>query len=109
MTDEELVARLRVGVPTVWEKQAADRIEALVGDKQWIIEERDRTFALMLARAEAAEAKVEKLVEAAEGLSAILDKNETKGPLPDTVLMFCWLAAQNVRAVLRGYMLENPE
>ena len=29
MNDEELIAWLRVGVPTVWEKQAADRIEAL--------------------------------------------------------------------------------
>ena len=31
--DEELIVRLRVGVPTVWEKQAADRIEALVKDR----------------------------------------------------------------------------
>lgn len=32
-TDEELGARLRVGVPTMWEKQAADRIEALMKDR----------------------------------------------------------------------------
>ena len=37
MTNEELVARLRVGVPTAWEKQAADRIETLVKqqDQAW--------------------------------------------------------------------------
>ena len=37
MSDEELIARLRAGVPTVWEKQAADRIEALVKqqDQAW--------------------------------------------------------------------------
>ena len=33
MTDEELIARLRLGVPTVWEKQAADRLEALVKER----------------------------------------------------------------------------
>ena len=43
MTDAELIARLRVGVPTVWEKQAADRIEALV-------KERDEAKRLMQAR-----------------------------------------------------------
>ena len=65
MTDEELIARLRKADEYEplghdgWE--AADRIEALVKEKRWIMEERDRTFALMLARAEAAEAKVEKL------------------------------------------------
>lgn len=65
MTDEELIERLRKADEYEplghdgWE--AADRIEALVKDKRWIMEERDRTFALMLARAEAAEAKVEKL------------------------------------------------
>lgn len=50
-----------------------------------------------------------KLESAAQGLSEVLDQHETKGPLPDTALMFCWLAAQNVRAVLRGYVLEKPE
>ena len=49
------------------------------------------------------------LLLAAQGLVEVLDQNETKGPLPDTALMFCWLAAQNVRAVLRGIMLEKPE
>lgn len=49
------------------------------------------------------------LLGAVKGLVEVLDQHETKGPLPDTALMFCWLAAQNVRAVLRGYMLETPE
>ena len=47
-----------------------------------------------------------------EGLievSPVMAQPGTKGPLPDTALMFCWLAAQNVRAVLRGYMLEKTE
>ncbi len=63
------------------------------------------------ARKEAAalRERVAKLVEAAEGLSAILDKHETKGPLPDVAMMLCWLAAQNIRAVLRGNILEKPE
>lgn len=58
---------------------------------------------------DALRAKVAKLVEAEEGLSAILDKHETKGPLPDVAMMLCWLAAQNIRAVLRGNILEKPE
>lgn len=49
------------------------------------------------------------LMAAVQGLVEVLDQNETKGPLPDTALMFCWLAAQDVRAVLRGHMLEKPE
>ena len=66
MQDEELIARLRT-VDASWSQvgedcaAAADRIEALVRDKRWIIEERDRTFALMLARAEKAEARAERL------------------------------------------------
>ena len=72
MTDEELIARLRKADEYEplghdgWE--AADRIEALVKEKRWIMEERDRTFALMLARAEAAEAKVGRLVDAMKAL-----------------------------------------
>ena len=69
----------------------------------------DESLNAYKARAEAAEAEVEKLRQAVKGLAEVLDQHETKGPLPDTALMFCWLAAQNVRAVLRGYMLEKPE
>ena len=60
------------------------------------------------ARVEAAEAqiaaltaRVEGLTGAVKGLVEILDQHETKGPLPDVALMFCWLAAQEVRAVMR--------
>lgn len=60
------------------------------------------------ARAEAAEAQiaaltaqVERLTGAVKGLVEILDRHETKGPLPDVALMLCWLAAQDVRAVMR--------
>ena len=49
------------------------------------------------------------LRKAVQGLVEVLDQNEMKGPLSDTALMFCWLAAQNIRAVLRGYILEKPE
>ena len=42
------------------EAQAAE-IERLAEDKRWIIDERDRTFALMLSRAEEAEAEIERL------------------------------------------------
>ena len=60
MTDEELIARLRdkncCESPSCNCDAAADRIEALVREKRWIMEERDRTFALMLDRAEQLEA-----------------------------------------------------
>lgn len=52
MTNEELIAALRMRAESELCRAAADRIEALVRDKRWIMEERDRTFALMLARAE---------------------------------------------------------
>lgn len=45
--------------------------------------------------------EVKALVEAVDGLIGVLNKHETKGPLPDEALMFCWLAAQEVRAVRR--------
>ena len=52
MIDEELIAFLR-DLPFLRAAAAADRIEALKRDKKFILEERDRTFALMLARTEA--------------------------------------------------------
>ena len=76
MSDEELIARLRdeEHLPQRQVRgacfQAAARIEqlaetneALVKDKRWIMEERDRTFALMLARAERLEAAL-RMIEA---------------------------------------------
>jgi hypothetical protein len=63
MTDEELITRLRdlgLNSPNI----AADRIEHLVKERRFILDERDRTFALMLTRAESAEAKLAKTVAA---------------------------------------------
>jgi hypothetical protein len=40
------------------------RLAEVEADKRWIMEERDRTFALMLSRAEAAEARVKVLEDA---------------------------------------------
>ena len=54
------------GQACVRAETAEDRIEQLEADKRFIIEERDRTFALMLARAEAAEAKLAAVVDALE-------------------------------------------
>ena len=60
-------------VQSVTAHQAADRIEALTAqlestlkDRKLILAERDRTFALMLARAEKAEAENARLREAGE-------------------------------------------
>ena len=56
MTDEAVMAMAdRI------EAQAAE-IERLAEDKRWIIDERDRTFAMMLSRAEEAEAEIERLL-----------------------------------------------
>ena len=33
-------------------------------------------------------------------LVVVLDRNERKGPIPDIEMMFCWMAAQDVRAAL---------
>ena len=79
MTDEELVKRLRAN--TSWGDdrfaEAADRIEALSDriegleeNQRFIIRERDRTFALMLARTEKAEAERDRLREALTRLLA---------------------------------------
>lgn len=44
----------------------------------------------------------DELRAAVEGLIAVLDRNGEKGPIPDVEMMFCWLAAQNVRAAFRN-------
>lgn len=49
----------------------ADRIEELVKERKFILDERDRTFALILARAEVSEAKLAKAVEALETLRPV--------------------------------------
>jgi hypothetical protein len=51
--------------------EAADRIEELKAKLDWVIVERDETFALMLDRAQAAEAKLAKAVESLEKLARL--------------------------------------
>ena len=68
------------------EAQAAE-IERLAEDKRWIIDERDRTFALMLSRAEEAEAEIERLrgelAKAVEALRGWIEfANEEGIPVP---------------------------
>ena len=46
-------------------------------------------------------AEVQRLRETVEALVVVLDRNEKKGPIPDVEMMFCWLAAQDVRAAFR--------
>lgn len=73
MTDEELIAHLRLqGLDK--DIAAADRIEQLVMDRKFILNERDRTFALMLTRTETAEAKLAKAVEALLECQEVIDK-----------------------------------
>jgi len=50
---------------------AADRIEELEAKLDWVITERDETFALMLDRVQTAEAKLAKAVEALEVIDAL--------------------------------------
>ena len=49
----------------------ADRIEELEAKLDWVITERDETFALMLDRVQTAEAKLAKAVEALEVIDAL--------------------------------------
>lgn len=42
----------------------------------------------------------ERLKAALDRLIAVLDRNDVKGPIPDVEMMFCWLAAQDVRAAM---------
>jgi hypothetical protein len=108
MTDEELITRLNnlfwlledEGYHTMASnvKFAANRIEAhaaeierLAKDKRWIIDERDRTFALMLSRAEKAEAEIERLrgdlKRAVEALGEIATDEHPLGWIAITALV----------------------
>lgn len=76
MSDEELVELIRSapwsdGFPYL--KETADRIEELEAKLRWVIGERDATFARMLGRAEAAEAKLAKAVDAIEKMRVSSD------------------------------------
>jgi cell division GTPase FtsZ len=57
-------------------QKAADLIEELEDKLNWVIVERDETFALMLDRAQTAEAKLAKAVEALEEAIYLLDPEE---------------------------------
>lgn len=78
MTDD-LLTRLRDFDPHLheWEvvDEAADRIEGLEENQRFIIRERDRTFAQLLARAEKAEADNARLREAAAEVLRISDRD----------------------------------
>jgi len=64
MSNLDFLGRQRVGVMLKAAQVMADRIEQLVRDRKFILDERDRTFALMLARTETAEAKLAKAIDA---------------------------------------------
>ncbi len=91
--------------------EAADMLESLAARVAELEAEQEKTRRFLkisrkegedaLIRAEAAEAKVKELEAATNGLMAILERNDTKGPIPDVEMMFCWLAAQDLRATIR--------
>lgn len=47
------------------------------------------------------------LMDAVERLVVVLDRNDKKGPIPDVEMMFCWLAAQDIRAAFRAALSHN--
>lgn len=78
-------------------KNHAYRVGVVYGKAQGQAD-RDR-LAAELAASRAREAGLRGAVEA---LCAVLDRNDKKGPIPDVEMMFCWLAAQGVRAAFRS-------
>lgn len=64
--DEKILRTIGRVIARILARLDAERARAdrEVQEKRWIVTERDRTFALMLARAEAAEAKLAKAREA---------------------------------------------
>ena len=68
------------------------RVAAVMEDRRFILEERDRTFAVMLARAEKAEAEADnaRLQKALTDAGAYLDKGQDK------------MAFNVIRAALKG-------
>ena len=86
LTDEELIAHLRLqGLDK--DVAAADRIEELVRDRKFILDERDRTFALMLTRTETAEASLAKAVKLI-GYAIELGRFELNPKLLDDLIHF---------------------
>jgi hypothetical protein len=69
----------RAPLPDEWFREKAqmqERIEELEAKLNWVLVERDKTFNLMLDRAQTAEAKLAKAVEALDGLLAVLPDDE---------------------------------
>lgn len=96
---EKLCARLAVQKAS--EHEAVSAIHQLCDDNERlavICGKRAAEITRLRAQVEAGD----KLAEAVAGLVSILDQNETKGPISDVQLMFCWLAAQDVRAAAKG-------
>lgn len=76
-------------------------LAAAQNDRLWaanhnLVAEQDALFA-ELAAVQQREAG---LTDAVERLVVVLDRNDKKGPIPDVEMMFCWLAAQDIRAAL---------
>jgi SPX domain protein involved in polyphosphate accumulation len=67
---DDLVKRLRDDSGDWLTDLAADRIEELEAKLDWVITERDETFALMLDRAQTAEAKLAKAVTSLQHIAA---------------------------------------
>lgn len=59
------------------------------------------------AEAAAAQQREAGLTDAVERLVVVLDRNDKKGPIPDVEMMFCWLAAQDIRAAFRAALSHN--
>ena len=93
---DDLVKRLESGIAT--KAQIMGGFTFDIPATQTLLAE----AAAEIARLRAQVAAGDKLAEAVAGLVSILDQNETKGPISDVQLMFCWLAAQDVRAAAKG-------
>lgn len=56
----------------------------------------------LAAELDAAQQREAGLTDAVERLVVVLDRNDKRGPIPDVEMMFCWLAAQDIRAAFRA-------
>ena len=61
----------------------------------------------VVAELAAAQQREAGLTDAVERLVVVLDRNDKKGPIPDVEMMFCWLAAQDIRAAFRAALSHN--
>ena len=89
--------------------EAADRIEALTAqlestlrDRELILEERDRTFALMLSRAEKAEAESDRLRKALAMIDAVDPEHHIDGCALPVVRGLVLRMGETARAALKG-------